>query len=1004
MRHFSTLILLVLFVQYSYAQKKPLTHDVYDLWESVDNSTISNNGLYISYEVNPQEGDGRAVIESVDKKVKVTIPRGYGVLFPASGDYAIVKIKAPYAATRDARIKKVPAARMPKDSFAIVQLSTGKVEKYTDVKSSVVTKESSWILYAQDIVVPEVALDSAARLKKVIDSLNHLSDSLKKLATQVETSKNLSLLRRSGGPAPAGGGAPAGAGAPPVVPTGGGGGGRGGFGFGGGGSLSGGSGASSAEAFNLVCLNAATGKSFVIEKVNAYAIEDGGKALVYKTNKAQQTPAYIIWKDLKTMKNDTILSDFNDVKSLTGFNKGGTSLVFLVEQKAAPRGKPKTYEIFEYVAGQPKAKIRVAANQAGIKPGLLISENTNPTYSKDGQKIIFAVTEPAREKDTTLVEFETAVLDIWHWKDEQLQPQQLLRSGAAGRRGYTTYHYAGANEVLQIADEELEGVQTASFNDNALYGLATSSKRDYLTSQYLGYSLSDVYLVNLKTGARELIIEQQRGPFSLSPSGNFVYWFDREQGKYFTYEISTKKTTDISSAINDQIINELYDNPDTKPSYGISGWYENDEFIVINGEFDLWKVDPKGIAAPVNLTDGYGKKNQTELRIIRFDMEEQLSNKDKELYLRTFSKASKNAGVALKTFGKKGQISVLFDGPVSALSVRKAKDANKFLLNYGSNKETPHVYVTSDFKNITRYSEANPQQEEYIWHTAELVKWTMFDGKESEGILYKPENFDSTKQYPVIFYFYEKNSDRLHNYNRPAPSASTINIAMFTSNGYLVFDPNIYYKTGQPGEDAYNSIVSAAEMLAKRPYVNGKKMGIQGQSWGGYQVAYLVTRTNMFAAAGAGAPVANMTSAYGGIRWGSGVVRQFQYERGQSRIGRDLWTAFDDYIKNSPLFFANKVETPLLIMHNDKDGAVPWYQGIEYFTALRRFNKPVWLLQYNNEDHNLVQRKNRKDLSIRLSQFFDHFLKDAPAPVWLTDGVPAKDKGYDWGLEIREAK
>ena len=187
-------------------------------------------------------------------------------------------------------------------------------------------------------------------------------------------------------------------------------------------------------------------------------------------------------------------------------------------------------------------------------------------------------------------------------------------------------------------------------------------------------------------------------------------------------------------------------------------------------------------------------------------------------------------------------------------------------------------------------------------------------------------------------------------------------------------------------------------------WVDSTKMAIQGQSWGGYQVAYLVTRTNIFAAAGAGAPVANMTSAYGGIRWGTGLNRQFQYEHSQSRIGGTLWEKRDLYIKNSPLFRADKVKTPLLIMHNDADGAVPWYQGIEYFTALRRLGKKVWLLQYNGEDHNLVERRNRKDLSIRLSQFFDYHLKGAPPAKWIRDGVPATLKGIDWGTEVPEQK
>jgi dipeptidyl aminopeptidase/acylaminoacyl peptidase len=252
----------------------------------------------------------------------------------------------------------------------------------------------------------------------------------------------------------------------------------------------------------------------------------------------------------------------------------------------------------------------------------------------------------------------------------------------------------------------------------------------------------------------------------------------------------------------------------------------------------------------------------------------------------------------------------------------------------------------------------------------------------------------------VIFYFYERNANTLFNYRAPAPSASTVNVPYFVSNEYLIFDPNIYYKDGEPGQSAYNSVVSAAKFLAKMPWVDSTRMAIQGQSWGGYQVAYLVTKTNMFKAAGAGAPVANMTSAYGGIRWGAGINRQFQYEKTQSRIGATLWQRPDLYIKNSPLFAADKINTPLLLMHNDADGSVPWYQGIEFFTALRRLGKKVWLLQYNGEDHNLVERRNRKDLSVRLGQFFDYYLKGARPAKWIKDGLPATDKGRDWGLEV----
>jgi len=285
----------------------------------------------------------------------------------------------------------------------------------------------------------------------------------------------------------------------------------------------------------------------------------------------------------------------------------------------------------------------------------------------------------------------------------------------------------------------------------------------------------------------------------------------------------------------------------------------------------------------------------------------------------------------------------------------------------------------------------------YLWGTVELVKWTSSDGVPLQGLLYKPENFDPTKKYPMIVYFYDISNDQLNQHYQPSPSASTIHRTMFVSNGYLVFVPDIVYKEGFPGESAYSCIVSGVMSQIAKGFVDEKNIGIQGQSWGGYQTAYLITRTNLFKAAGAGAPVVNMTSAYGGIRWGTGISRMFQYEQSQSRIGGTLWEKPLYYIENSPLFFADKIETPLLMTHNDEDGAVPWYQGIEFYMALRRLNKPVWLLVYNKEDHNLVQRHNRKDLSVRLSQFFDYHLKGAPMPPWMDKGIPAIEKGITPG-------
>jgi dipeptidyl aminopeptidase/acylaminoacyl peptidase len=303
--------------------------------------------------------------------------------------------------------------------------------------------------------------------------------------------------------------------------------------------------------------------------------------------------------------------------------------------------------------------------------------------------------------------------------------------------------------------------------------------------------------------------------------------------------------------------------------------------------------------------------------------------------------------------------------------------------------------------NAKKLSVTNPQQSKYNWGTAELVEWMSFDRQKLQGILYKPENFEPSKKYPMVVYFYERSSDGLYSYSAPSPSASTINKTFAVSNGYLVFVPDIPYVIGYPGQSCYNAVVSGTYALLDRfSFIDKDRLGLDGQSWGGYQIAYLVTETDLFACAYAGAAVVNMTSAYGGIRWESGMSRMFQYEHTQSRIGGTLWEKPAQFIENSPIFYVPKIHTPLLLMNNDADGAVPWYQGIEFITALRRLGKPAWMLSYNDEAHNLVKRPNRKDISIRKMQFLDHYLKGAPMPYWMNNGISQMEKGKIDGYEL----
>ncbi len=978
------LLLTILAVQQISAQKKPLDHSVYDRWQSVQGAQISDDGKWVVYMINPQEGDGDMIMQSTDGNYKKTVARGYSSVITNDSRFVIFKIRPLFKDTRDARIKKKRPDELPKDSLAIVELGKDSVWKVARVKTfKTPEKGNGWVAYHMDKALPEppkpaAKPDSLTQINKMVsmaDSLMRVADSLKNKANEAKI-KGLTVLQPSkSGTKPA---------AKPAAEL-------------------------VEEGTELVVRNTQTGEEKKFQLVNEYYFSENGNVLLIETSKKNAdtlSNATVLWMNTATGKVDTVLQGFNDAKNYA-MDVAGTQLAFVAERDSVSKALRKFYKLWYFKPGMDSARLRVDRSTASVKTGMTVSPDYMNKFSKKGDRLFFGLAPIRQPKDTNLVDFETARLDIWHYNDPELQPQQLLQVNNELRRSYLTVLHGDASAVTPLANETLERVVTTD-KDDADVALGYDSRPYRKQNQWEQHNYNDLYLVNVKTGERKLIGNKIRGG-AISPKGKFVMWFDWKTHQYMSYEVATGKTIVATKDIKVPLFDEDDDHPDDPPPHGVMGWHENDAALYVYDKFDIWEIDPTGKEKPVSIINGVGRKKKLTFRNTTLDREELFVKDGQTLLLNVFDNKEKGNGWVTHKLGSSFNLneSIAVTNPiaVNAFSTLKGKNSDVLVYTAMTPQMSPSLFSTTlsaaqDHKASKQLSSINEQQKDYNWYTVELHKWKMFDGKESEGLLFKPENFDPNKKYPVIFYFYERNSDTRYNYRTPAPSASTINIAYFTSNGYLVFDPNIYYRNGEPGESAYNSVVSAGKYLSKMKFVDSTKMAIQGQSWGGYQVAYLVTRTKMFAAAGAGAPVANMFSAYGGIRWGAGISRQFQYERSQTRLGATPWQRPDLYTKNSPLFKADKVTTPLLLMHNDKDGAVPWYQSIEFFTALRRLDKKAWFLQYNDEDHNLVERRNRKDLSVRLSQFFDHYLKGAPMPKWMKEGVPAANKGIDWGFDI----
>lgn len=939
--------LLVLSIP-GFAQKKPLDHSVYDGWQNIAERIVSDNGAFVAFTVVPQEGDGQLYIKRKDGSSVAEIARGYNANITDNSQFLICRIKAPFKETREARIKKKRPEEMPKDSIAIVNLNNGNIQKMPAVKSFKIADENAShvaILFEKKPAAPAprpAQADSSARPAAPAAPRNN---------------------------------------AEPVE-----------------------------EGTDLMVMNLQSGDTMVFPLVSEYFFSKKGNVLLMETSKKandNKVKSAIVKLDLTNKTTRTVLAGFNDAKAYR-MDEAGGQLAFIAERDSSAKSLQKFYKLYYYKDGADSATVIVDRNTAGMPAKYTVSENAQAiSFSKSGNRLFFGTAPVLPVKDTLTPEFERVSVDVWHYNDDYLQPVQLKNLQQELNKAYLARFDFEKKSVVQIGSPAFRSVMQTHEGDGAVfYGMADEGKR--IATQWLGGAYMDIYAIDPVTGSRKIIQKNIKGNAYPSYTGKYLVMYNDLARKYSVYSSDNQQITALAADIKLPLYDVENDVPDEPNPYGIAGWLENDQALLIYDQFDIWQVDPAGKKASVNITNGLGRKNQLVFRNINLNREERFIKNDQQLLLNVFNRKNKGSGLKAHSMGSVFQISDIAAAtlPLRISAVTKAKDAD--IISFGTEtfERSTNIAVSSllanslmkDVQSATTLHQPNPQQSQYNWGTAELFTWKAYTGKMAEGIIYKPEDFDPKKKYPMIAYFYERSSDGLYGYSAPAPTPSRLNIPFFVSRGYIVFVPDIWYKTGYPGQGAYDYIVSGTRAVVAKGYVDSTKLGLQGQSWGGYQIAHVITRTPLYAAAWAGAPVANMTSAYGGIRWGTGLNRQFQYEKTQSRIGANLWEKPNLYIENSPLFHFPKVKTPVVVMANDADGAVPWYQGIEMFTALRRLGKQVWMLNYNNEDHNLVERKNRKDIQIREQQFFDFLLKGEKPAKWIAEGVPAIMKGRDWGL------
>lgn len=701
----------------------------------------------------------------------------------------------------------------------------------------------------------------------------------------------------------------------------------------------------------------------------------------------------LTWLSLNDMKSKTIQQGLPSNHII--FDNSGTKLAFITTDANG------IDELRYYTSGMDSARVQTKKNTVDLK----VSPET-PRFSKDGERIFFRLMrqEKTPVRDSNIV---TRKVDIWHYKDQYLMSQQL-EDPSLRKTSCLAVVSIKDGKVIKLETPDSSATQGAWKSDNkyVIVNNNVNSFESYWNTQHV----KRYDLISTIDGSRKRIPVTPSVFISdpeLSLNEHFIVWYEPDKKAYFSYELSTGVVRNITNGINVPLNNiEGSTILGFNLSYRIAGWLQDDQAVLIYDQYDIWEVDPLARRKPINITGGFGREHHTVLRMSQgASGYYTLPLKVGEIVLLSaFNEDNKYNGFYKKQIGKIGVKTgdiypayfyfTKYQGSPRPL---KAKNAEVYLVKRQTASEAPNLFLTADFKTFRRLTDIQPQHR-YNWLTSELITWTTLDNKVSQGILYKPENFDPSKKYPVIFRYYESFSHEVYMFRNPVSPSSGIDIPWYVSNGYLVFVPDIQYTQGHTGQSVVNSVVSAANCLLKYPWVDPKKLGLQGHSFGGYETNYLVANTNIFACAQEGAGMTDLLSWCGGIGFQGKHLLYFA-ETFQTRLGTTPWERPDIYIENSPVFKVNKVTTPLLMMHNKKDDAVPFAQAIEMFTALRRLKKPVWLLQYDGMGHNLGDEQ-AEDFNIRRQQFFAHYLKDAPAPKWMTEGIPASEKGFKSGLEL----
>jgi dipeptidyl aminopeptidase/acylaminoacyl peptidase len=779
---------------------------------------------------------------------------------------------------------------------------------------------------------------------------------------------------------------------------------------------------------DLILYRLASGEAVNVGNVAEFGFDDAGDWLAYTIDARDEIGNGIQLRNMRTDVVRAIDSDSALYRHLVWADSGRGLVALRGRVDSTARDTLYSVVAFTNLAAAAKKTIFDPAQHADFAPGMKVAADRAPKFSDDLSSIFFGIREAKKANDRTVAgrgssviqagapgmggtnnqprvneaQEENPSLILWHGKDPRLQSEQIVQETQDRAFNYLSEYRVADNKFVRLSDDALRTVNLVG-HDHFAYGVDT---REYdQPMSYNGRRFEDVYGVDVATGERKSLLKKHIASQLLpSPNGkSILYWGDDAQ--WWVVDVASGQKRELTKGVPTVFADTSDDHNNlVTPPVAPVGWSKDGNAVLLSDAFDVWKVPVNGGAA-VNLTVD-GKKNQIRYqRLYAFERGGRASaapagrggrggnafadgiDLGEPLYFATYGEWTKKEGLSKVDPSKPGAERLVWED--AKLAYEKAKDANVYLYTRQTVSDFPNYYVASaDLKGGRQITDVDPQQREFAWTSGvKLINYTSAKGDKLQGALYLPANYQPGKKYPLLVTIYEKRSNLAHTYAVPNET-STPNRSIYTSRGYAVLDPDIVYRVNDPGMSAVWCVVPAVKAAIGTGMIDSAKIGLWGHSWGGYQTAFLVTQTNIFKSAIAGAPLTDMVSMYGSIYWNTGGADQAIFESSQGRFKGNYADNYDAYIRNSPNFHAKNVKTPLIILANDKDGAVDFNQGITYFNTLRQMNKDVILLEYVGENHGLARPINMKDYAMRQKDWFDHYLKGAPAPEWMTNGIP----------------